>query len=130
MTTAYDLLAFLGYALGGLALALWYASAVVLLVERPAWRRRLAPLAAAGRMALTNYLLQSLVCTTLFYSYGLGLYGRVGPAGGLLLTLAIFGGQLAFSAWWLRRFRFGPVEWLWRTLTYGRRQPLRDGRET
>ncbi|WP_229725626.1 DUF418 domain-containing protein [Calditerricola satsumensis] len=130
VTTAYDLLAFLGYALGGLALALWYASAIVLLVERPAWRRRLAPLAAAGRMALTNYLLQSLVCTTLFYSYGLGLYGRVGPAGGLLLTLAIFGGQLAFSAWWLRRFRFGPVEWLWRTLTYGRRQPLRDGRET
>jgi len=128
VTTVYDLLAFLGYALGGLGLALFYASATVLLAERPAWRRRLAPLAAAGRMALTNYLLQSIVCTTLFYSYGLGLYGRVAPTWGLLLTLAVFGGQLAFSAWWLRRFRFGPAEWVWRSLTYGRRQPLRVGR--
>ncbi len=106
-------------------LAFGYAAGVVLLIRSDAWRRRLAPLAAVGRMALSNYLLQTLICTTLFYSYGLGLFGKVGPALGLLMTVVIFALQIPLSVWWLHRFRFGPMEWLWRSLTYARRQPMR-----
>jgi uncharacterized protein len=76
-------------------------------------------------MALSNYLLQSLICTFIFYGYGLGLFGQVGAAAGLLLTVVIYALQVPLSVWWLRRFRFGPAEWLWRTMTYGRRQPFR-----
>lgn len=102
-----------------------YAGSLVLLCQRESWARRLRPLANVGRMALTNYLLQSLVCTLIFNSYGLGLYGLVGPAAGLGLTVAIFALQIPLSMWWLRHFRFGPAEWLWRSLTYGKAQPLR-----
>jgi uncharacterized protein len=89
------------------------------------WHARLAPLAAVGRTALSNYLLQTLIATSIFYGYGLGLYGQIGPAVGILLTLAIFGLQIPLSNLWVKRFRFGPAEWLWRTLTYGKLQPLR-----
>jgi uncharacterized protein len=61
----------------------------------------------------------------LFYGFGLGLIGKVGPAATLGLTLAIFCAQVAFSHWWLARFRFGPAEWVWRSLTYGKAQPMR-----
>jgi uncharacterized protein len=77
-------------------------------------------------MALTNYLLRSLVCTTTFYGYGLGLFGRIGAAAGIVLTLVIYALQIPLSVWWLRRFRFGPLEWLCRSLTYGQVQPLRQ----
>jgi uncharacterized protein len=76
-------------------------------------------------MALSNYLLQSLVCTFIFYGYGLGLFGRVGAAVGLALTIVIYACQLPLSVWWLRRFQYGPAEWLWRSLTYGQAQPMR-----
>ena len=112
--------------LGAPAMTLFYASTIALLTQDEAWRRRLAPLAAVGRMALTNYLLQSLICTLIFYSYGLALFGKVRPSLGLLLTVGIFLIQVPLSMWWLRRFRFGPVEWLWRSLTYWRCQPMRD----
>ncbi|WP_026370434.1 DUF418 domain-containing protein [Kallotenue papyrolyticum] len=115
----------LNLALAGPILALGYGATFVLLAHRPAWQHRLRLLAPAGRMALTNYLLQSLICTTIFYGYGLGMFGRVSASGGLLLTLVIYSGQVIFSHWWLQRFRFGPLEWLWRSLTYGRVQPLR-----
>jgi uncharacterized protein len=105
--------------LGILALAAAYTAALVLLMERPAWRRRLMRLAPVGQMALSNYLTQSLVCTFLFYGWGLGLIGKVGTAVVIPLTLAIFGVQMVVSRAWLSRFRFGPVEWLWRTLAYG-----------
>ena len=113
------------FAIGVPALSFFYVSTLVLLFQKEAWKRRLAPLAAVGRMALSNYLLQSVVCTTIFYSYGLGLYGKVGPAAGLALTVLIFLLQVPLSIWWLRHFRFGPAERLWRTLTYGRLQPIR-----
>jgi uncharacterized protein len=80
--------------------------------------------AAVGRTALTNYLLQSVIGTLIFYSYGLALFGRFGPAILLPLTLVIFALQVALSVWWIERFRFGPVEWLWRSLAYGRRLPI------
>ncbi len=115
----------LNFSIAGPVLSLGYAATIVLLAQRPAWLRRLTPLAPVGRMALTNYLLQSLIATTIFYGYGLGLYGRWGAATGLLLSLAIYALQIPFSNWWLSRFRFGPLEWLWRSLTYGRAQQMR-----
>ena len=110
---------------GAPALAFAYASTIALLAQRESWQRWLTPLAAVGRMALTNYLLQSLICTTIFYSYGFALFGKVRPALGLLLTFGVFTLQVPLSVWWLGRFRFGPIEWLWRSLTYWQRQPLR-----
>jgi uncharacterized protein len=107
------------------ALMLFYAATIILLTQREIWRRRLAALAAVGRTALSNYLLQSLICTTIFYGYGLALFGKVSPSLGLLLTITIFLIQIPVSVWWLGRFQFGPVEWLWRSLTYWQRQPMR-----
>jgi uncharacterized protein len=70
-------------------------------------------------MALTTYLTQSIVCTLLFYGYGLGWYGGVPFTGMFLLTLILYACQMAGSMWWLARFRYGPAEWVWRTFTYG-----------
>ncbi len=109
----------------GPILALGYMSTLVLLLQKDTWLHRLAPLASMGRMSLTIYLMQTLICTTIFYHYGLGLYGQVGPAAGLILTVVIFALQIPFSLWWLTRFRFGPTEWLWRSLTYLQWQPMR-----
>ena len=75
---------------------------------------RLMPFSYVGRMALTNYLMQSVISTTIFYSYGLGLYGRVGPLLDLPLALVIYGLQVPFSRWWLSSHRYGPMEWVWR----------------
>jgi uncharacterized protein len=113
--------------LAGPTLTMGYLAGVILLAQQAAWHEQLGGLAAVGRLALTNYLLQSVISTLLFYGYGLSMYGEMGPFLTLLLTLVIFRGQIWFSNWWLARYRFGPVEWLWRTLTYGRRQPLRAG---
>lgn len=110
------------------AMSFFYASTIILLTQGEAWRRRLAPLASVGRMALSNYLLQSVICTTIFYSYGLALFCKVRPSLGLLLTIIIWLIQIPLSVWWLRRFQFGPIEWLWRSLTYWQRQPMRISR--
>ncbi len=83
-------------------------------------------LAAAGRMALSNYLMQSLICTTLFYGYGFGLFGYVNRTGLVPVVLAVWAFQLTTSVVWLRYFRFGPAEWLWRSLTYGRLRPVAE----
>jgi uncharacterized protein len=119
------ILALSGQTFGAPALSIFYMTSLVLLTQAAAWQLRLQPLASVGRMAISNYLLQTLICTTLFYGYGFGLYGQVGAAAGVLLTLAIYALQIPLSVWWLRHFRFGPVEWLWRSLTYGHRQPMR-----
>lgn len=109
------------------ALALGYASAVMLLWHsgEGVWRRRLAPLALVGRMGLTNYLWQSLAMSLLFLPYGLGLAGKLPFWAYPLIVVPIFLSQLPISAWWLARYRFGPVEWLWRAATYARLEPLR-----
>ncbi len=105
--------------------SLFYISAILfLLARRPHWISRLAPLGAVGRMALTNYLLQSVLGTALYYGYGLGLELKLGNFAGLVLGMAVFALQIPLSTWWLRRFRFGPFEWLWRSLTYGKVQPI------
>jgi len=113
------------WTIGAPALCFFYAATIVFLAQKEEWKRRLAPLAAVGRLALSNYLFQSLVQVLIFNSYGLGLYGKVGPLGGVALTLLIFPVQVLLSIWWVRRFRFGPAEWLWRSLTYGKLQPMR-----
>jgi len=64
--------------------------------------------------------MQSVVCTLFFYHYTTGLFGRVGPALGLVPTFILYGAQVVFSNWWLKRYRFGPMEWLWRGMTYGK----------
>jgi len=76
-------------------------------------------------MALTIYFLQTVICTTLFYNYGFGLYGSVGPAAGVIITILIYTLQLNLSSVWLRYFHYGPVEWLWRSLTNKKKQPFR-----
>ena len=108
-----------------LPLAFAYAAGLL------AWRRSkradelTSPVAAAGRMALTNYLMQSVVFALLFYGYGFQLFGRLDPKTAAALGTAFYALQIWFSVRWLRRYRFGPFEWLWRSLTYGRRQPMR-----
>ena len=76
-------------------------------------------------MALTNYLLHSLICTTIFYGRGFGLYGHVERVGQFGIVLLIWAFQLGISPLWLKHFRFGPAEWLWRTLAYLKCQPMR-----
>jgi uncharacterized protein len=100
------------------SVALW------LLASRPALVPRLWLFANAGRMALTNYLIQIAAIDLLFSGYALGL-GAIRPLAGPLMALTLFAAEAAFSTLWLARFRFGPAEWLWRSLTYGRRQPMR-----
>ena len=103
--------------------ALAYIATATLLLERGFWRRMLTPFAPVGRMALTNYIGQTIVCLILYI--GFGLMEKGGHALGLILSFAIFGGQILLSAWWLKHFRFGPLEWLWRSATYGRMQSMR-----
>ncbi|MGB3816728.1 DUF418 domain-containing protein [Achromobacter pulmonis] len=100
-------------------LSMSYAAALLLAMRtRPgAWLAR--TLAPAGRMALSNYLMQSVVCAFIFTGWGLRLSGGVSPGAALLIAGAIFGAQLPFSAWWLRHHAQGPVEWLLRALTLG-----------
>jgi uncharacterized protein len=115
------LLGGVAYWVSRLAMMLFYVLTIVRVMQHPAWARRLGPMAAAGRMPLTNYLMQTLICTTLFYGWGLGLWGRVGPAAGLALSFALFFAvQVPWSLWWLHRHDQGPMERLWSRLTYGR----------
>jgi uncharacterized protein len=111
--------------LGSILVAFGHIGAVMLLVKSGAMRAIVERFAAAGRMALSNYLAQSVVMTTLFYGYGLGLYADVPRVWQQVLVVALVGLQLLVSPWWLKHFRFGPAEWLWRSLTYGQRQPMR-----
>jgi len=97
-----------------------YMSGLALLYLRPDWQKVLLPFAAVGRTALTNYLMQSVICTLFFYHYTSGLYGRIGPALGLVPTVVVYAAQVVISNWWLGRYRFGPMEWLWRGITYGK----------
>ena len=108
-------------------LAVGYAATLVVVAEHGAGRRVFAGLAAFGRMALTNYVSQSLVYLFVCYGFGLDLFTRIGAAGDLAIAAAVTAGQVAASVWWLGRFRFGPLEWLWRSVTYGRWQALSRG---
>ena len=108
--------------IGRAALTIVYAIAVVRLLQWQPGAGWVQPFARAGRMPLSNYLLQTLMASAIFYGWGLGLWGRVGPAQETVLAIALFVAvQLPLSWLWLQRFRYGPVEYLWRLVTYGRR---------
>jgi uncharacterized protein len=104
------------------ALSMSYACAVALLYLSETWQRRILPFAAIGRTALSNYLFQTIVGTTIFYGYGGGLFARVHLAWLFALSVAIYALQVPLSRWWLARYRFGPAEWIWRSMTYGKAQ--------
>jgi uncharacterized protein len=106
-------------------LALAYAAGLILLVRSGRAERLVASLAAAGRMALTNYLATTLILTTLFYGYGFGLYARFGRAELYWIVVAVWLAILLWSKPWLSRFTYGPMEWLWRALTRWSLPPLR-----
>jgi uncharacterized protein len=110
--------------IGLVGLAGCYMAAIVLLFQRDRWRRILSLLAPVGQMALSNYLSQSLLGTLVFYGFGLGLLGVERPAC-IVIVFGLFTLQIIWSHLWLARFRFGPVEWVWRSLTYGKAQPMR-----
>ena len=110
-------------------MGLGYGATVVALVELTAARRVLRVFAPLGRMAFTNYLLQSVIFTWVFFGYGLGYFGRLGAADTLIFGIVVYTCQVALSAIWLHRYRFGPVEWLWRTLMYGMCQPMMASRK-
>jgi uncharacterized protein len=112
-------------AFAGPVLALGYAAALLLLARRRALQLALAPLAGYGRVALSAYLLQSALCGLLFYGYGFSLAGQLSPLAALALALLLNGALIALSGLWLRRFRVGPAEWLWRSLVAGEAQALR-----
>jgi uncharacterized protein len=114
----------------GLLIALGHVGLVMLVCKAGLFTALRLRMAAVGRMALTNYLMHTLICITLFYSQGFGLFGSLPrlPLMGVVLAIWIF--QLSFCRPWLQRFRFGPAEWLWRSLTYRRLQPFRVQPET
>jgi uncharacterized protein len=113
------------YSLSRLSMMLCYVLVIVQLAQHTKWQQWLAPLAAAGRMPLTNYLMQTAICVTLFNGWGFGLWMQVGPALGLLLSLAIFFiVQVPWSLWWLKHHERGPLEALWAQATYGHQRAM------
>ncbi len=115
----------IAYAFGVPALALGITALVARLWHRSTWQRILDVLAPVGRMALTNYLMQSVICVFLFYGYGFGKFGSFTAVQATLTAIAIFAFQVILSTAWLSVFAYGPMEWIWRQLTYKRRLPLR-----
>lgn len=112
------------YAFGVPAMALFFIALVATLWQKMVWRRLLSFLAPVGRMALTNYLLQTVICVFIFYGYGFGQFGRFGALKVTLIALVIFLFQVFISGLWLKYFSYGPMEWIWRQLTYRRRLSL------
>lgn len=123
LITAFPAL-FINNMLAGPVLALGYAATITLIYIRTGPALWTKPLAAAGRMPLTNYLSQSVICTSIFAGYAGGMIGQVSPSGLLGIAIAIYSCQLVVSMIWLSVFRIGPMEWLWRTITYGKLQPM------
>jgi uncharacterized membrane protein YeiB len=109
---------------GSVLVALGHVGALMLIYKAGRLTWLTSRLAAVGRMALTNYLTHSIVCTTLFYGYGFGAFGHVNRTGLAGIVMVIWVVQMLASPIWLERFRFGPAEWLWRSLTYWRLQSM------
>jgi len=111
--------------IGGPAMMFVYLYLFTLLYHKGVFGKVTQAISKTGRMAFTNYFTQSIICTTIFYSYGLGLYGKVNLWQGILLAVAIYILQVIWSHHWLKHYRFGPLEWLWRSMTYRERQPMK-----
>jgi uncharacterized protein len=110
---------------GAILVGFGYVGGLMLFLKRYADSLVTRALAAVGRTAFTNYLLQTVIATTIFYGHGLGLFGTVSRTEQMGIVVLIWAIQVPLSVLWLRRYRFGPIEWLWRTLTYGEIQPMR-----
>ena len=110
---------------GGTASAIFYVLSITLLFRTKRGARLIHPLTWVGKMSLTNYIFQSVFSFLLFYSVGFGLYGQVSPLISLIIVVTVFALQIIASKAWLKKYKYGPFEWLWRTLTYGKRQPLK-----
>lgn len=110
-----------------LVLAAGYISGLMVAIHTPLGGRLLAPFAPVGQMALTNYLAQGLIIAFVLFGVppGLALAGKIGTTAILFISIAFFAAQMLFSRWWLARYRFGPMEWVWRSLTYGERPAMR-----
>lgn len=117
------------YALGVVPLSLAYAASLSLWWLKKKGQTRWKVLAPMGRMALTNYLLQTIIAIFIYYGVGLSLGGNIGPSVFFPLGLAVYALQVLFSHWWLKYFNYGPFEWIWRQLTYGKRLKLRKSKE-
>ncbi|MFM7385857.1 MAG: DUF418 domain-containing protein [Betaproteobacteria bacterium] len=116
------------YSVSRLALMVFYVLVIVRVAQTGGGRRLFRPFEATGRMPLTNYLMQTALCITLFNGWGFGLWLQVGPAAGLGLSLLIFFAvQVPWSLWWLQRHERGPAEAMWARLTYGHRAANRGG---
>ena len=113
------------YALGVVPLALAYVAIFMLCFQTAAGKRIMSLVAPAGKMAFSNYTMQSLIGNFVFLGAGLGFMGQVGPVYYTLFGIAVFIFQVAFSTFWLKYFNYGPVEWLWRSATYKKWQPMR-----
>lgn len=109
---------------GTILLALGYGAIIIAVANLANGKVLLGWAIPLGRMAFTNYLAQSVIFGSIFYGYGLGLFGQLGAAKTLAIGLAVYIAQVVFSMWWLSHYRYGPVEWLWRTLMYGLPQPM------
>lgn len=111
--------------LAPVVLALGYGALICWVASMPSAHRVLRPFAAVGRMAFSNYILQSLIFGIVFFGFGLGMFARLGVAQTALIGTIVYAGQALLSTYWLKRHLFGPLEWLWRSLMYGIRQPMR-----
>jgi uncharacterized protein len=119
----------LAWPLGMPVLGLGYAATIALMMGSGKWRRHLTAFAPIGRMALTNYLFTGLVAAFVSFQWGLGLYGQLYPSIGLAIVIVLLPVQMITSHWWLSKFAFGPIEWLWRFWTYGHPPPMRRNSE-
>ena len=116
---------FILYFFSAVSLAIFYCVAFIRIFRQPQWQKRLFYLVPFGQMALTNYIFQSVLSAFLFFGIGLGLMGNMGPSLYIIWYLIIVTVQIIFSHWWLHRFEYGPLEWLWRCFTYGRWLPIK-----
>ena len=111
--------------IGQLVMSAGYFGLVMYLLADEKWHRRLSVFAPMGRMALTNYIMQSVILSSIFYGYAGGYYGEIARAPQMLIVLVIVIAQLLLSRWWLKSYAFGPLEWLWRCLSYKKLQTMR-----
>ena len=125
LSAHFDFFAEAFYPISGLAMGIVYIFIITFLFHKKNWQKILAPFAAVGKMSLSNYIMSNFILSILFYGYGLGLYGTIGPGTQLWITMAIYIGLFIFSTFWLRYYRFGPLEWLWRVLTYGQKVAMK-----
>ncbi|WP_058308969.1 DUF418 domain-containing protein [Gracilibacillus massiliensis] len=118
ITSPFYFIQYMSQVISGPVFAIFYMTSLLLLLQNKIWRQRLYYLQSVGRMALTNYLMQTFICLLIFYSFGLGLFGQLNLIASFSITILIFLVQIGYSHLWLHYHRMGPIEMIWRTFTY------------